>query len=369
MSDSELSTPADIPADSEIEQCLRRIVRDALEKDENITTNSVRSKGETQLGLDAGFFKDNADWKARSKNIISAAVDEPESPEAPKKKPAAKAKPKPAAKAGTKRKSDEAQPKSKRQKKAAPPVSEDDEEGDGDGDDDEEQPKASSSKRSKKAASDDEEPELDGEEPFNTGKCDEEEDVQPKEPDVKAESTATANGNTVEDDESDLSSVIDDPPPKKKRQKKSSSPATEGKGKSKEKKAAKPAKELSPDEEEIKRLQGWLLKCGIRKIWAIELKKLDTNKAKIKHLKKMLEDIGMTGRYSMEKARQIKESRELAVELEAAKEFNQKWGQKGSGDEDEDDEDEEEEKKDAPPRRLKPRGLIDFGDSGDEGSD
>lgn len=40
----------------------------------------------------------------------------------------------------------------------------------------------------------------------------------------------------------------------------------------------------------------------------------------------MLEDVGMTGRYSQEKATQIKEARELAADIEAVKEGNEKWG-------------------------------------------
>jgi len=109
-----------------------------------------------------------------------------------------------------------------------------------------------------------------------------------------------------------------------------------------------------------------LLKCGIRKVWSKELAKFDNSKQKIKHLKSLLDDVGFTGRYSNERATHIKEARELAAEIEAAKEFNDKWGQKK---EDGDVESEEESVEDAKPRRLRPKGLVDFGDSGDEGSD
>ena len=51
-----------------------------------------------------------------------------------------------------------------------------------------------------------------------------------------------------------------------------------------------------PDQAEIKRLQ------GIRKFWSKELASYDTPKAKIKNLKQMLAEAGMTGRYSQEKA-------------------------------------------------------------------
>lgn len=364
MSESELSTPANIPADIEIEQCLRRVVRDALKADEDITTNLARTRAEGELGLDTGFLKDNAEWKKKSKDIINTAVQEPESPEKPKKAPA-KPKTKPAPKAGTKRKSDEAQPKKKRQKKSVTPESVDDV-----AEDEPEPPKPKSKKNGvqpKKPASKSEQPEEpepseedQGAHPKSAGEDTELEDA-------KSNSKPAADA----DDESELSSVLDDPPPKKKRQKKSSSPSeTKGKASKTAAKPAKVTKELSPNDEEIKGLQGWLAKCGVRKVWGKELKKFDTSKEKIKHLKSLLEDVGMTGRYSAEKANQIKEARELAADIEAAKEFNEQWGQKkGSGDDEEGSEDEEQTKEEARPQRRRPKGLVDFGDSGDEDSD
>ncbi|KAI1642290.1 uncharacterized protein F4817DRAFT_353315 [Daldinia loculata] len=153
----------------------------------------------------------------------------------------------------------------------------------------------------------------------------------------------------ADDSSSDLSSVIDDPPPKKRKPR-------EPKG------AAKPkqAKELSVDDTEIKKLQGQLLKCGIRKIWGIELKKYgDDSKAKVRHLREMLRDIGVEGRFSEAKAKEIKEKRELMADLEAVTEMNRNWGSgagrrasrsnttkktsKEESDEDEDAKDEEDE--------------------------
>lgn len=176
-----------------------------------------------------------------------------------------------------------------------------------------------------------------------------------------------ANGNDA-GDESDYSVVLDKPPAKKGRGRKLSSDAT----KSKSKKPVRPkadTKDLSPDDEEIKRLQGWLVKCGIRKVWHKELADCLSASQKIKHLKAMLTDAGMTGRYSAEKARSVKEARELADEIQAAQEFNRKWGEK-SGDEDEDDmedgsEDKEESKTSVPPTKRLPKGLVDFGDDDD----
>ena len=132
-----------------------------------------------------------------------------------------------------------------------------------------------------------------------------------------------APDKAAEDSGSELSVLVEeDPRPKTK---KKSRVASGGKAAAK----AKPAVDDDPDQQEIKRLQGWLLKCGIRKIWAFELKPYETSKAKIKHLKNMLSDIGMTGRFSLEKASQIKEARELAADIEAVKEGNEIWGKDG----------------------------------------
>lgn len=54
----------------------------------------------------------------------------------------------------------------------------------------------------------------------------------------------------------------------------------------------------------------------MRKIWAREFKDMDEH-GQIRHLKKLLADLGMTGRLSMEKAKAIKAKRELAQELGA----------------------------------------------------
>lgn len=132
--------------------------------------------------------------------------------------------------------------------------------------------------------------------------------------------------NPADASESELSVLIDDDPkPKKRRQKDSSGPKTK-KTNHKASTNSKADTNADPDQEEIKRLQGWLVKCGVRKLWGKELKPYDTSKAKIKHLKGMLSDVGMTGRYSTEKASQIKESRELAADIEAVQEGAERWG-------------------------------------------
>lgn len=177
---------------------------------------------------------------------------------------------------------------------------------------------------------------------------------------------------TESDDESDMSVLIDEAP---KRKQKTSQPAKPNKKASTKSASANQGKELTPDEETIKTLQAQLIKCGIRKLWHRELAPYDSPKEKIKHLKKMLEDAGMTGRFSAEKAKQIKEARELAAELESAQAFEKSWGTeevtgraRRSANYTIIDSDYEEAPS-KPVRAGVATGLVDFGDSGDEGSD
>jgi hypothetical protein len=119
-----------------------------------------------------------------------------------------------------------------------------------------------------------------------------------------------------------MSSLIDEPP-KKKRQKKSPAPKAKP-TKSKSSKAV--AGSSDPQEAEIKKLQSWLIQCGIRKLWHRELASCSSSQEKISHLKGMLKDAGMTGRFSKEKAEQIKERRELEADLEEVNQFATKYG-------------------------------------------
>lgn len=66
-------------------------------------------------------------------------------------------------------------------------------------------------------------------------------------------------------------------------------------------------------------------------MWGKELMKFTTAQEKINHLKSMLAEVGMTGRYSVEKAKQIKNKRELASELEGIQRGAQIWGSEESG--------------------------------------
>ena len=162
----------------------------------------------------------------------------------------------------------------------------------------------------------------------------------------------------VEGSESEMSEVLDEAP-KARKKRRSSGPERDVSKKSKTSRVAKAEQPGNPDTEEIKRLQGWLVKCGTRKVWGKELQPFDTSKAKIRHLKDMLAEVGMTGRYSAEKAAQIKEERELKADLEAVQAGNKQWGMAESVDDD-----------GGKPRRRLAKGLkeLDFlnDDDGEE---
>jgi hypothetical protein len=157
-------------------------------------------------------------------------------------------------------------------------------------------------------------------------------------------------GNADDDSESEMSVLLDeDPQPGKKRKSKQSSGQ-----KIKQTKAAPKSKsdaDVDPNQVEIKRLQGWLVRCGIRKVWGKELKPYDAPKAKIKHLKDMLAEAGMTGRFSIEKANQIKEARELAADIEAVREGAERWGA---------EDEPRDEKEDGRPARRLVRGAKNY---------
>lgn len=164
------------------------------------------------------------------------------------------------------------------------------------------------------------------------------------------------------DSDSEMSVVFDEPPAKKGGRKKSTS-STTNKPASKDAtttkaKSTKSESTLTPQEEEIKRLQSWLVKCGLRKVWSKELSNCDTPKEKIAHLKRLLKDVGMEGRFSEDKAKKIKEEREFRKDLEEIKEGNAKWGEsEGSG---------KEEDGGGRPRRKLARGLRELAAFDDE---
>jgi hypothetical protein len=168
-----------------------------------------------------------------------------------------------------------------------------------------------------------------------------------------------------------MSVVIDEEPKPKRKRQKSSEAQTK---KTKKRVTASKGKDdanIDPDQAEIKRLQGWLVKCGIRKMWFRELAPYDSPKAKIKHLQNMLKDAGMEGRYSIEKANQIREERELKADLEMVQEGAKRWGTRSGnkGSDDEEEEEEEEDEEEVKPRRRLARGLKNFAFLGDDGEE
>lgn len=133
-------------------------------------------------------------------------------------------------------------------------------------------------------------------------------------------------GKSVESD-SEMSIVLDEPPKRKKKDTVLGN--TKISSISKAGKRSEP--HADPNAEEIKRLQGWLVKCGVRKLWGKELAPYDTPKLKIRHLRDMLSKIGMTGRFSAERAKQIREERELKADLEEVQEGAKLWGKEETG--------------------------------------
>ena len=183
------------------------------------------------------------------------------------------------------------------------------------------------------------------------------EDIEAGEPPSKAVKTSGIAG--ADDSESEMSEALDEAP--KPRRKRKSSEVEKGTSKKKPKtpKGPKAEQPTDPDTEEIKRLQSWLVKCGIRKMWYKELQPYATPNAKIRHLKDMLAEAGMTGRYSAEKASQIREERELKADLDAVQAGNKQWGME-----------EPEEDDNIRPKRRLAKGLkeLDFlnDDDGEE---
>ena len=178
--------------------------------------------------------------------------------------------------------------------------------------------------------------------------------------------------------ESEMSVLIDDDPiPKSRERRKESSVLASkksGKPQSTRPRASPNHPVLDPQEAEIKRLQSWLVKCGMRKLWHRELSSCETPKAKITHLKQMLNDVGLEGRFSIDKANRIRERRELLADVEDVQAVAKRWGKKEDGgtsdDEEGESEDEDEEQAVARSDAPRNRGQLDWlgSDDGEETS-
>ncbi|KAK9383245.1 uncharacterized protein V2V93DRAFT_364642 [Kockiozyma suomiensis] len=151
--------------------------------------------------------------------------------------------------------------------------------------------------------------------------------TQSKQPKVTDEKVNTKSKE--EDEEEEYSDVIDDSPPPQRKRRSSSTPAEKKQSKKQkpekvksDKKSKKSTRHASPStigddplEQKIATLKFWVVKCGVRKQWTKELQPFTTQKEKLLHLQKILADMGMTPRYSLEKAKRIKEEREFQREV------------------------------------------------------
>ncbi|KAF5679066.1 transcription factor [Fusarium circinatum] len=366
------------PSEDEIEQALLDATYQVYQATPDETTvNKVRKQTEENLSLDDGFFS-SPEWKQKSKSLIKEQVEklmdgwvpdsnknadsdgedktgvkrsspDAESPEPKPKRQKRVAKPRPAPKSKKANKKDKSDNESDLESK--PSVSSELSELSDLSEEEKPQkkrkraaPKKTAPKRKSKAVELEEEDEEDEikSEPEVPGDNDDEAEKgelasekatssKPQNSEDIEEGSEGGENKPVIDVEEEYSDVIDEPvKPKRKR-------------KGKKEVGSKPAKATKvatkkvttsddPNTEEIKRLQGQLTKCGVRKLWHNELKKYgDDAKAKIRHLRKMLTDIGMDGRFSEAKAREIKERRELLAEVESAQEMSALWGVEGRG--------------------------------------
>ncbi|KAF4449755.1 transcription factor [Fusarium austroafricanum] len=367
------------PSDDEIEKVLLDTTYQVYQASPDETSvNKVRKQAEEILGLEEGFLL-SSEWKQKSKTLIKERAEKLMEGWVPDNKNGAGSDGEDEKSVGLKRSSPDVEspePKPKRQKRASKPKpkpkpkskkaskkveeydveskpSESSELSELSEFSEEEKPqkkrkravpkKAAPKRKSKTIESDNE----DGSDAINSDteapvqEADEAENdkptsdkattpTKPQDSDEEGNASKQDEGNPAVDEEEEYSDVIDEPvKPKRKKEKKET-----GNKPAKAPKAAhkKVTTSDDPNTEEIKRLQGQLTKCGVRKLWHNELKKYgDDAKAKIRHLKRMLTDIGMDGRFSEAKAREIKERRELLAEVESAQEMSALWGVEGRG--------------------------------------
>lgn len=119
------------------------------------------------------------------------------------------------------------------------------------------------------------------------------------------------------DDEIDKDAEKEPQPPKAPPKKRKTPTASEKKVVKAPKMAS--AKSTKDRSTEISKLKGQLMKCGVRKQWNKLLDPLPTDAAKVNYLKEQLAEVGITGRFSLKKAEQVKEKRELEeLQREAA---------------------------------------------------
>ncbi|EFY91962.1 hypothetical protein J3458_018920 [Metarhizium acridum] len=304
------------------------------------TVNKVRKHVEESMGLEEGFFT-SEDWKQKSKALIKQYVDKLLEGWLPESKQERQSENR------TERDASEISPSSpKRQKHAAQngQYTTQDEEPHGSDEETKPNPKKVTSRRQSQTVVDSAKDSSDNLEPAppkkrkqkGNGASAKAQKGSPsigEEDDSKDDAMSSIEvevSNSAVNEEEEYSDVIDEAPkPKRKKKERKDSSSKPAKPKLKKTTESTPD---DPDEAEIKKLQSQLVKCGIRKLWHNELKKYgDDARAKIRHLKRMLTEVGMDGRFSEAKAREIRETRELLAEAEAAQEMNRLWGMDTGG--------------------------------------
>ncbi|KAL7268850.1 hypothetical protein RUND412_008511 [Rhizina undulata] len=352
-----------------IQTALRDSVKRQFKEDsDKATVKYIRSRVEKELGLDQDFLKTDEFWKSESKKIIVEEAEkqnsltesaQPQTEEEPvqKKKPGRKPATKPAKKAVTKTvdhveevdDEDEPPKPSKRGRSSRPAKNE---------------PAKNESARTKavpkKQKIDEKDTPATHPSPTKSEVLETEPPATPTKraraslgaakegsqkrlkitPEENNENDKDGEGDEAggvaeQDSESEMSVVLDPTPKKKGRSRSATGDAEVGRKKASNPKAKKSTASSkgkkststgNPDEDKVRQLQQWLTKCGVRKFWARELGKFENPKEKIKHLQSMLSDVGMTGRYSLDKAKKIRERRELLEDVEAVQKGASEWG-------------------------------------------
>ncbi|KAK9354718.1 hypothetical protein V1523DRAFT_424776 [Lipomyces doorenjongii] len=271
-----------MPTDSEIEAVILETLQSA--DFDTATLKSIRRDVVSKLRLPEDFFN-NADWKRKSADIADRVMDELDNDHDATE---------------TRMKRSRGRPKgsqNKQNKDPSKPV-----------------PKQAKKTQKRAAALED----VEGKVALSI--AEEEHNVTPV---PLSEEPAAEKAEVVEGDASECSDVRDDfPEPTSKIRKSSRSFKLESKSpltktlskKSKNRSTTK--RELGdPLEQKIATLKSWVVKCGVRKRWTRELAPYNTKKDRILHLQKILEGLGMTPRYSLEKAKKIRERREMEAEV------------------------------------------------------
>ncbi|KAJ1959666.1 hypothetical protein IWQ62_004523 [Dispira parvispora] len=124
-------------------------------------------------------------------------------------------------------------------------------------------------------------------------------------------SSAGIPKDTSVDEESELSDVPTTPRPRKKAR------VVESPAETEKKKPSRKSKEpLSKDEQKIASLKSYIRMCGIRRVWSQDLNGLSP-KEQIRKLQQQLQTLGVEGRPTIAKCKQVAYQRELKAECES----------------------------------------------------